>query len=194
MRKPRRSCGFLVWVALVVVLAIPLKSDASAPIDGVIVIAAESEQEVDPSVAYNSQRQEYLVVLWKDRPGCDDIRAERVARNGRRLGGLWVAAGCPADRSHPDVAYNTQANEYLVVWLEEDGGLSKVKAQRLWADGQLKGGQITVFSGVLGSQTSAHPAVAYASTSNKYLVVWQLDVFIPPPRRARRSRASSAGR
>ncbi|MBU0510087.1 MAG: hypothetical protein KJ638_00090 [Chloroflexi bacterium] len=171
----------LVWGSLVVLLAIPIKSYAGGPIDGPIVISAESQQEVYPSVAYNSQWQEYLVVLWNDRPGCDDIRAERVARDGTRLGGRWIAAGCPAEHRYPDVAYNSQSNDYLVVWLEEDGGLSTVKAQRLWADGEFKGGQITVFAGVIGAQTSAHPAVAYASTTDKYLVVWELEVFIPTP-------------
>ena len=117
------------------------------------------------------------MAFWNDRLGCDDIRVERLSRGGTRLGGRWVAAGCPADRSYPDVAYNTKANEYLVVWLEESGVLSSIKAQRLAADGTLNGGQITIFSGAVGRQTAGPPAVAYAFTSDKYLVVWELDVF-----------------
>jgi hypothetical protein len=156
-------------------------ADAGSPVGGPFPIRAEAEVEVNPAIAYNSQWQEYLVVLWNDRPGNDDIRAERVSRDGRLLGGRWVAAGPGAERRYPDVAYNSQGNDYLVVWVEEAGGVSYVKAQQLWADGELKGGQITVFSGVIGSQTSAHPAVAYAYTSDKYMVVWDLEVFIPTP-------------
>ena len=179
MGRQSTIIGLILLVTFLPGLA--LMTHATGPLGTAFPIRDEAEVEVNPAIAYNSQWQEYLVVLWNDRPGCDDIREERVARNGTRLGGRWVAAGCPAERRYPDVAYNSQSNDYLVVWLEEDGGLSTVKAQRLWADGESKGAPITVFSGALGAQTSAHPAVAYAFTSNKYLVVWELQVFIPIP-------------
>ncbi|MGW8226873.1 MAG: hypothetical protein ACWGOY_14115, partial [Anaerolineales bacterium] len=38
--------------------------------------------EEKPAVAYSSDRQEYLVVWYNDRPGNDDIRAQRVSKNG----------------------------------------------------------------------------------------------------------------
>jgi hypothetical protein len=176
----RRVLARLAFLVLVLP-ALTLTASAGSPMGTPFPIRAETEVEVNPAIAYNSQWQEYMVVLWNDRPGNDDIRAERVARDGRLLGGRWVAAGSGAERRYPDVAYNNQSNDYLVVWVEEAGGVSYVKTQRLWADGELKGGPVTVFSGVIGAQTSAYPAVAYASTSDNYLVVWELEVLIPTP-------------
>jgi hypothetical protein len=164
---------------LAVFLLNPIATNAGSPIDGPFIIRAESEKEVQPSVAYNSQRQEYLVVFWNDRPGCDDIRAERVSREGKLLGGKWIAAGCPAEHRYPDVAYNTQRNEYLVTWIEESGGVNHVQAQRLSDDLQFLGGVITLNSGVTGAQNSTHSSVAYASTSDNYLVVWEHYLNLP---------------
>lgn len=163
---------------------------ASSPVDAgdligdSFVIRAEPEQEVHPALAYNSQWQEYLVVFWNDRPGNDDIRAERVSRNGALLGGRWIAAGSGAERRHPDVAYNPQRNDYLIVWAEEVGAYSFIRTQRFTADLQpLPEGVQTLVAGVIGVYTSANPAVAYAFTDDKYLVVWEVEVNTPlaPP-------------
>jgi hypothetical protein len=166
----RRST--LVKLVLVVTFlpGLTLIADAGTPVGGPFPIRAEAEVEVNPAIAYNSTWQEYLVVLWNDRPGCDDIRAERVARNGARLGGRWVAAGCPAERRYPDVTYNSQRNEYLVVWVEESGGIFYIRSLSLSADAQPLVGPTTL---VQDSNPLGYPAVAYASTSDMYLVVWE---------------------
>ena len=52
-----------------------------APIGQQFVISGDPEQEVYPSVAYNSQRQEYLVV-WS--PECLNV----IYRQWRRISGL----------------------------------------------------------------------------------------------------------
>ena len=54
------------------------------------VIRNDSETEQRPAVAYNSDRQEYLVVWYNDRPGCDDLRAQRVSKEGALVGGGFL--------------------------------------------------------------------------------------------------------
>jgi hypothetical protein len=126
-----------------------------------------STAAVVPSVAYNSDRDEYLVVWWNDRPGNDDIYGRRVSGDGALIGNWFaVAAGAGHERAFPDVAYNSQAEEYLVVWVDD---YSDICAQRVSATGQLQGTEIDV--GGMGGENWG-PAVAYASTENKYLVVW----------------------
>jgi len=168
-----RRAGILGLLA--VLLAIPIKSEAGAPIGGRIVVSAGSEQEVYPAVAYNSQRQEYLVVWYNDRAGCDDIRAQRVSGGGALVGGpFYVSAECPVDRRYPDVAYNSAQDQYLVVWEQEEsaGGYS-IQARRVSGAGQvLDGTDVTVRSWGGNTYTPVQPAVAYASTSDRYLVVW----------------------
>lgn len=157
----------------------PKAASASGPIGSAFVIRADSEQEVYPALAYNSQREEYLAVWYNDRAGCDDIRAQRVSRNGTLVGGpFYISAGCNDDRRYPDVAYNSKHNEYLVVWEHYDGLWYNIHGRRVSGTGQvLDTTDIVIISGS-NMLTPANPAVAYAYTSDKYLVVWQ-EAFHP---------------
>lgn len=179
MKKAHWFSLILGLTALIALLAVPAAVNAGRPVGNPFVIRAQAEQERQPAIAYNSQWQEYLVVFWNDRPGNDDIRAERVAKDGRLLGGRWIAAGTGAERRYPDVAYNSQRNEYLIVWAEESGGYSLIQAQSFTADLNPTGSVQTLITGYVGLYASTHPAVAYAYTANKYLVVWELELNPP---------------
>ena len=107
----------LLMGLLILILFTPIKTEAGGLIDGSLVISEGSEQEIYPSIAYNSQRQEYLVVWFNDRAGCDDVRAQRISATGEILGGpFYISAGCTPNRRYPDVAYNSVHDQYLVVW------------------------------------------------------------------------------
>jgi hypothetical protein len=138
-----------------------------APADGRITISALPEQQKAPAVAYNADRQEYLVVWWNDRPGNDDIYAQRTDRTGQPIG-PWSAVtwGEGMEQRTPDVAWNSQRNEYLVVWTRDDA----IHARRVGPAGHLLGSEFRVNSAT--QFASSDPAVAYASTSDTYLVVW----------------------
>ena len=174
MRKTHWLTPLAALALLVPLLAGAAAVSAGGPIGTVFLIRDEAGpvETSQPAVAYNSQRQEYLVVFWNDRSGNDDIRAERVSKDGTLLGGVWVAAGVGAERRYPDVAYNSQANEYLVVWEEDE---VDIRGQRISATGGLVGGAFDIVLGIGGSSSCWQPAVAYASTENKYLVVVQVD-------------------
>ncbi|MGD8464604.1 MAG: hypothetical protein PVI09_12120 [Anaerolineae bacterium] len=178
---------FVVAMGLVVgLLVIPQgvrAADGGGWVGDRFVVRDEVEREVHPSVAYNSKWNEYLVVLFNDRPGNDDIRAERFDSNGRSLGGKWVAAGPGAERRYPDVTYNRDRNEYLVVWEEEIPATSQslIKARRLAADATPIGTEVPVFTGITGVLMPRNPAVAYAHTSQTFLVVWEYEVNVGPP-------------
>lgn len=136
-------------------------------------------EEVYPSVAYNSERQEYLVVWHNDRAGNDDIRAQRISKDGTPGGSaFYIQGGAGADRRYPDVTYNSQQNEYLVVWEHYDGTGYSILGQRVSAVGQLEGADITIASHSFPVLDHYKPAVGYASTEDKYLVVWQLWTWV----------------
>jgi len=123
------------------------------------------------------------VVWWNDRSSNDDIRAERVSSDGKLLGGVGVATG-GTDRAYPDVAYNSARNEYLVVWEQYNlaGGDLDIYSQRLSVptgsgNPQLQGSPITIAHFSLTFCT--RPAVAYASTSDSYLVVFMTGFWGP---------------
>jgi hypothetical protein len=149
-------------------------STASEPLGRPFTIRADPEQEVYPSIAYNSQRQEYLVVWYNDRPGNDDIRAQRVSKNGVLIGGPFYVSAMNAERRYPDVAYNSAHDQYLVVWeqYEASSGYS-IKGRRVSGTGAvLDTADITIRGPGSSLYTPISPAVAYASTSDRYLVVW----------------------
>jgi hypothetical protein len=73
---------------------------------------------------------------------------------------------------YPDVAYNVGRNEYLVVWEQDDASRTNIHARALSADGRLLGSEHILGTGA-ALRNRSRPAVAYASTSDRYLVVWQ---------------------
>ncbi len=93
------------------------------------------------------------------------------------------------DGQQPAVAYNTSADEFLVVWRGNDDGIAgldgsevEVFGQRFDAatDAEIGGDDFLISAvggtGVANGRGAAGaPAVAWASTSNVYLVVWSGD-------------------
>jgi len=157
-------------------------ASGGGPIQESIIIADESKEEVNPAVAYNPDREEYLVVWYNDRAGCDDIQAQRVASNGDLVGGgFYVSAGCDDDRRNPDVAYNSTQKQYLVVWEVKDGmGFNGIHGRLVSGTGAVQGTTDIEIRGTSSLATPAHPSVAYASTTNNYLVVWS-ETWHPSP-------------
>lgn len=138
--------------------------------------------EVSPAIAYNPDRQEYLIVWYNDRPGNDDIQGQRVSKGGAPIGGpFFISAGPGADRRYPDVAYGSGEEQYLVVWehYESASGYS-IKARRVSGNGQVLDITDREIRGSSNLYTPAKPAVAYASTAKRYLVVWG-ETFHPMP-------------
>ena len=148
-----------------------------------------SYDALTPAVAYNSTDNQYLVV-WS---GTDDIIGEyeiwgqRVnAATGAQIGAdFQISYMGPADdpdydANNPDVTYNSATNEYLVVWSGDHytNGEFEIWARRVKADGTPYGStaRVSVMGGTANPDYDAlDPAVAYNSTDNQYLIVWEGD-------------------
>jgi len=170
----------LALALLASLLAVPAMVSAGRPIGHSFVISNNASlTEVNPAIAYNSRQQEYLVVWWNDRATIDDdIYAERVAKDGKLLGGVWVTPQS-TDHQYPSVAYNSARNEYLVVWGQYNMAVGEddIYGQRLSVpigpgSPQKQGSPILIApnTGLGGSRW--RPAVAYSGNSDKYLVVF----------------------
>jgi hypothetical protein len=127
----------------------------------------------DPDIAYSPIHDEYLVVwTYKSSLTGTDIWARRVSWDGSWLGSEF-AIGRPdksGDQASPAVAYNDQADEYLVVYENRWGGTRDIDAQRVRAsDGAvLSWRNIATGSGSLRH----HSDVAYSPASNSYLITY----------------------
>lgn len=144
-----------------------LAATGGGPIGGTFTVTVDRLEEVYPAAAYNPDRGEYVVVWYNDLAGNDDIHIRAVSKNGSlSWGPVCVACGSGAERRYPGVAYDADAQEYLVVW--EDQG--DIAGQRIDAVGQLVGGEISIAPYTPPGE-GKRPAVAHAA-GNEYLVVW----------------------
>ena len=125
--------------------------------------------EKNPAVAYNNQRQEYLVV-WNGSDDLPYIYGQRVSRNGDLIGSAFLISQTAGAVSHADVAYNPDRNEYLVVYQSEDTN-SGIFGMRINANG----GAVHEERIIAYDPDFSHryPAVAYSPDTDNYLVTWQ---------------------
>lgn len=148
----------------------------------------------EPQVVYNATAHEYLVV-WNGTAnyGAPDVAFEiygqRLSRTGSEAGADFrisnatdlgkVNTSFARASTHPDVAWNSAGNQYLVVWsgAGEPGETIKteVYGQLLAATGTAIGKDFRISStSDQGSNFSAaSPVIAYNSVNNRYMVVWQ---------------------
>jgi hypothetical protein len=98
-----------------------------------------------------------------------------VSKKGVRLGNsFYVSGGSGYDRWVPEVAYNSTNNNYLVVWIHYDTGttLCSLHGGIVPAAGGPPTSESTIESSVSCPVDSERIGLAYDSTDNSYLVVW----------------------
>ena len=170
-----RVSKFTLIVILLTTLLTTIPAVAEAILSEIFPISADdSLDESTPAIAYNPDREEYLVV-WMNESTKNFIQAQRLDKYGNKIGDLLDIAN--ADGHHmlfPDVAYNTQHKQYLVVW--ED--LDKIKwrgdiyARRISPTGTLMDTFDILVAGNDSNLDAYTPAVAYSSVSDRYMLVW----------------------
>lgn len=130
-----------------------------------------------PAVAYNSRLNQHLVV-WSGNDTSDTgsrIHGQLLnAATGRPLGANFpISSG---SGYAPTAAYNSDWNEYLVVWrrffVERDGFRSVTRIDIYGARLSAAGDLINHIQITDVVRTDTTPALAYNSTDNQYLVVW----------------------
>jgi hypothetical protein len=144
-----------------------------------------------PAVAYNNHHDEYMVVWYNDRDGgARDIYARRVRGDGTLLSSFTVAQGENIRYYDPDIAYSPKHDEYLVVYTYDIPGMDDdIRALRVNWDGSWISSEIQI-GRPDKSGNQVHPAVAYNSQADEYLVVYENKWIGPKDIDAQRVRAS----
>ena len=153
---------------------------------------------VDPSVAYNTSNNNYLVV-WEGNDDTGNLVVNEIEIFGQLISATGVETGTndirisdmgpdgngSFDAVDPSVAYNTSNNNYLVVWEGDDDTGNLVNAED-----EIFGQLMSSSGNELGpndfriSDMGPHgnndfdakdPSVAYNSSNNNYLVAWEGD-------------------
>ncbi|MDT7833232.1 YDG domain-containing protein, partial [Flavobacteriaceae bacterium S356] len=144
-------------------------------------------------VTWNATDNEYLVVWSATDPSLGmtylefEIFGQRlssvgaeVGTNDFRISDMGGTGTIDPDAAHPDVVWNSTNNEYMVVWYGSESTANgfEIYAQRLTNAGAETGTNDFVISD-MGDATTTYsafnPEIAYNSTNNEYLVVWQAD-------------------
>jgi hypothetical protein len=164
-----------------------------------LVLGGSGTLHVDDAVAvrYNATDHEFFTV-YRAKPASDEyeIYGQRVDLAGNRVGPQDVRIthmGPDGDGTFstkpPDVAWNSQLDQYLVGWSADDDtpplvqGENEVYAQLMAADGSLIGGRIRVsHMGPDGDRTfgAFRPRIVYNANANQFLLTWHGDDNTPP--------------
>jgi len=189
MRKAHRLVLALAVGLLAALWAVPREGRAQpvgigthpatlqAPILGsfINIWDADTVDNLEPAVAYNTNHDEYLVVWSNDRGGTWDIYAQRVGGDGALLSHFTVFRDVGCKDWQPDVAYNPDQDEYLIVYTYEVSSSDYDIWARLvkWNGADLGDARYAEFPINQDSDKQWNPAVAYSNQSNEYLVVYE---------------------
>jgi hypothetical protein len=125
----------------------------------------------DPVVAYNSKRDQYLVVWWSAHTLTREVAAARFNSRGALLSSFIVVQDAAKMNWLPAVAYSPVQDEYLVAYTYAHSTTDfDIYARRIKWDGSWIGPPIPINTD-LGKQW--YPAVAYNSHDDEYLVVYE---------------------
>jgi hypothetical protein len=147
---------------------------ASPYLSAEIVISDVDNVEYLPSVAFNAQHNEYLVVwhtVWTVGPR--DIRGARISANGQVLSEFVVYEHATRDSSQATVEYDPVNDRYLVVWVFDtfgDGSDRDLYGRFIPWDGPNAG--LTEFAICTWGTHQWNPKLAYGRAVEEFLVVW----------------------
>lgn len=147
---------------------------------------------VQADVAWNSVNNQYLVA-WKGMGQPEDvvkmeIYGQLLKANGDAIGNDFRISettnqGNNFQTDTPAIAYSSGNNQYLVVW---SGGFKEESQSEVWGRGVTDKGSVSAGGDFLISQVNTtaganrradSPDVAYNTTANEYLVVFQANIL-----------------
>ncbi|MBU1878973.1 MAG: hypothetical protein KJ734_08480, partial [Chloroflexi bacterium] len=145
--------------------------DADGMIKGEVISVADSANNLRrPAVAYDTTQNRYLVV-WEDATS-PAISGRVLNLNGTPFAAAFYLTTGTIALTHPDVAYNPVANQYLVVWEYETAADNhNVWGRKVNPDGTTDGGTFEI---VTHPDDDREPALV-AYPTGQYLLVWSSD-------------------
>ena len=128
--------------------------------------------QINSAVAYNSQDDDFMMV-YEDHHWGGEYHSDIcgfLLRSNRKID---IAYKGPQKRKTPDIVFNSNEKEFLVVWTEENpdfGNLTDVKARRFDRSGRPIGEEIWVTSDF---DQQANPKLAFNVSLNEYYLVFE---------------------
>jgi len=155
-------------------IAAQLLDSDGVPSGGVIQVCVDPADQQSVSLAFNADRDEYLLV-WMDFRGYayeSDVYGQFVSASGALIDYNFPLCDDACDQDFPVVAYNDRTGEYLVVWQDDRNGDTGVWARIVDDLGHLVGVSYTIFD---DAAEQRNPHMTYNAASGEYMVVWEDD-------------------
>jgi len=170
-------------VATVMILAVTLVVAFQVVYSGGVVpwfrISDSTAGQSRPGLAYNSSADQFLVV-WEDYRGAvgygSDVYGQIVNGDGS-MAGVNFAITTESDwQRDPKAAHDPITGDYLVVWEDwRTDSDDDIYAQLVSADGSMIGVEFTIST---AANDQSNPDIAYNSSSNQFLVVFDDDRLV----------------
>jgi hypothetical protein len=131
--------------------------------------------QIQPAVAFSQASGGYLVV-WEDHRGDggndSDIYGRLVDENNVAMSFPFaISLEGGRHRLAPDVACNSTAGEFLVVWEYAFSDTDHdIYARRVGSDGTMIGPEFPIAD---SPNFESNPSVAYDDMDNQYVIVWE---------------------
>jgi len=138
-----------------------------------VTVSGYDSEKFLPAVAYNGDRQEFLVV-WHNLlgSGVREINAARLDRFGKVISTFIVASGSTS-RAQPAVAYDDVRDRYLVVFIYDyygNGSDWDVYGRLIpWSGPDPLLTEFPIFD---AGDSQWNPKVAYSNGDDEFLTVW----------------------
>ena len=176
---------FLISLAMLIILFLALiagggmkpVSSFSATNDCLIgtsfPISQASGAQETPAIAYNSQNNEFLAVWQSEGPSDGNICGRVILATGSVPDNRDFCTLASADQQFPALAHNSNNCQYLVVWQDKRHGNWDVYGQLISCTPEPMTDALCLYGPSCKGRDQLHPAVAYNSENDEYLVVWQ---------------------
>jgi len=138
-------------------------------------VANEPNEQEFPDLAYNSQKNQYLLV-YQRRDDDFNIYGLILNQNGQVLKSIAICTET-SKQWEPTAAYDRINDRYLVTWMGLTGEFGKdVKIQLLDSNGNKIGSARTVSlddNSNLAAGKQERPVVIFSPEEQKYLIIWE---------------------
>src|SRR5688572_15533171 len=163
---PRRLCVGLLSVCALLAASMPASGQVSAA-SGATQLIASTTRGVD--AAYDPVHNVYLVI-----GAYGPVSGVFVNLDGQAVGAPFTISGGAGHSNFARAHYSPQLGGFMVTWSSEDSATSlTVRTRAVTYPGSLVGSENVVSDAGTRPWLEAAPAIAYSSTSQQFLIVWQ---------------------
>jgi len=134
-------------------------------------ISEATNDQRNPSVAYDSASRQFLVAWSDDRSGSSsDMYGQLLRANGTPSGSNFIISDATGDQGNPVAVFDGVNRRFLVAWEDSRSGSRDIYARYVGADGSPSGGDFVVSS---APYDQVSPVASFNSRSANFLVAYE---------------------